>query len=185
MEYYISTYGYLAIFFGVFLEGEAIVITAGFLAYQGILGLHWVIVSALFGSICTYQSFFYLGRSKGHKFLDRRPHWKPRVSKIQELLQKHYLLIIFGYRMFFGFRSITPFALGMTSISQGRFFIVDLLPATIWAVTFSVLGYFFGRALETIISDLEKYQYWVALAFFAGILLVVSLYFLYQRRNRV
>ena len=183
IEYYISTYGYLAVFFGVFLEGEAIVITAGFLAHQGLLELHWVIISALLGSICTYQSFFYLGRSKGSKFLDGRPHWKPRVSKIQALLQKHYLGLIFGYRLFFGFRSITPFALGMTSISQTRFFAIDFLPATIWAVTFSGVGFFFGRAIETIISDLEKYQLWIASAFFVGILLIVSLYFVYQRKN--
>jgi membrane protein DedA with SNARE-associated domain len=184
LEYYISTYGYLAVFLGVFVEGEAIVVTAGFLAFQGLLDLHWVILSALAGSICTYQGFFYLGRSQGTRFLDRRPHWKPRVSKIQSLLQKHYLLIIFGYRMFFGFRSITPFALGMTNIKQSRFFVIDLLPAITWSVTFSILGYFFGQALQALISDLEKYKFWIASAFFTGIFLIVSLYVLYQKRVR-
>jgi len=184
LEHYISTYGYLAVFLGVFVEGEAIVLTAGFLAYQGILQLHWVILSALVGSICVYQGFFYLGRSHGNRFLDSRPHWKPRIAKIQVLLQRHYLWIIFGYRLFFGFRSITPFALGMTAISQKRFLAIDLLPATVWSVTFSVLGYLFGHVLEAMISNLEKYQYWIALGFFAGILLLVALYFLYQRRHR-
>ena len=184
IEYYISTFGYLAIFFGVFLEGEAVVIAAGFLAHQGLLELNWVIVSALLGSISVYQFFFYLGRSRGSRFLDSRPHWKPRVSKVQALLQKHYLLLIFSYRFFFGFRSITPFALGMTKISQGRFFAIDLLPATVWSVTFPVLGYFFGQALETIIRDLEKNRLWIALAFFVGILLIVTIYFIFQRRKR-
>lgn len=183
-EYYISTYGYMAIFFGVFVEGEAIVVAAGFLAHQGLLELQWVIVSALLGSICTYQSFFYLGRSKGNRFLDGRPHWKPRIARVQLLLQKHYILIIFGYRLAFGFRTITPFALGMTKISQGRFFVIDFLPALVWAVCFPVLGYFFGQALDVIISDLEKYQLWIALVFVSAILLVVSFYFLYQKRIR-
>jgi membrane protein DedA with SNARE-associated domain len=86
--------------------------------------------------------------------------------------------------MAFGLRAVTPFALGMTKVSQGRFFVIDLMPATIWSVTFSVLGYFFGRALELIIADLEKYQYWIAFTVFAAILLAVSLYFLYRRINR-
>lgn len=184
IEYYITTYGYLAVFIGIFLEGEAIVISAGFLAHQGLLELHWVILSALLGSICTYQFFFYLGRSKGKQFLENRPHWKPRVSRVQELLQRHYLLIIFGYRMAFGLRAVTPFVLGMTNVSQARFFVIDLMPAIIWSVTFSTLGYFFGQALEIIIADLEKYQYWIAFTVFAAILLAVSLYFLYHRMKR-
>ena len=45
----IENYGYLAILIGTFLEGETIVILAGFAAQLGYLELPWVIVTAIAG----------------------------------------------------------------------------------------------------------------------------------------
>jgi membrane protein DedA with SNARE-associated domain len=184
IENFLATYGYLAIFVGVFIEGEAVVMTAGFLAYGGHLDLHWVIVSAFFGSVSVYQLFFFLGRSKGNAFLDARPRWRPRVSKIKDLLHRHHIWVILGYRVLFGFRVVTPFTLGMTQVTQRRFLLIDLLPAALWSITFSLLGYSFGQALETILTNIQKYELWIAFAFFVIILLIVAAYYVYQKLKR-
>jgi membrane protein DedA with SNARE-associated domain len=47
----IENYGYLAVFIAAFLEGETILVMAGFAAYQGYLDLEKVILIALFGGL--------------------------------------------------------------------------------------------------------------------------------------
>ncbi|MEJ2685914.1 MAG: DedA family protein [Gammaproteobacteria bacterium] len=161
IESIISTYGYVAILIGVFVEGELVVMTAGFLAHREILELHWVIGAALFGSLCTYQIFFLLGRTQGTRFVARRPHLQARLARIQGLLERHHTWVTMGYRALFGFRAMTPFALGMTDVSHRRFFALDLLPAIVWAVTFSYLGYALGEGFEVVLADIHKYQLWM------------------------
>ncbi len=184
VEQFISTFGYLAVFVGVFVEGEAIVITAGFLAARGLLDLHGVMAAAFLGSLCTYQLFFGLGRTQGMRFLARMPRWEPRIRIIQARLHRYHLWIVLGYRLFFGLRTVTPFVLGMSTLTQWRFLLLDLTPALIWAVTFSYLGFHFGTALERVFTDLDEYQLWLALAVVLIGLLVVLLYIRASQRQK-
>ena len=47
----IQSYGYWAILAGTFLEGETILVLAGFAAHLGYLQLPWVILAAFAGSL--------------------------------------------------------------------------------------------------------------------------------------
>ncbi|MDR9436238.1 MAG: DedA family protein [Thiohalophilus sp.] len=183
LESAIATYGYLAVMLGIFVEGEAIVLTAGFLAYQEILKLHWVMIASVFGSILTYQFFFLLGRLKGRQVLNHRPGWQSRVNRIRSLLERHDTLIILGYRGLFGLRAITPFALGMTSISYLRFTLLDLIPATIWGIGVSWVGYVLGKGADQLLVNLEDYQLWLAGAMVLVGMLVVGLYARHRMRS--
>jgi len=58
----IADYGYVALFAGTLLEGETVLILAGFAAHQGYLQLHWVIGIALLGGFLGDQFYFWLGR---------------------------------------------------------------------------------------------------------------------------
>jgi len=184
IDSYITTYGYLAVMVGVFLEGELVVMTAGFLAHRQLLELHWVIGAALLGSLLTYQFFFYLGKTRGTRFLQRRPHWQARVEGAQALLERHHLWVTLGYRALIGFRAMTPFALGMTNLSQRRFLALDFLPALAWSLTFPCLGYFLGREWKPLLDTIERYQGWAAAGFTAAALLVLGATLLLRRRNR-
>ncbi len=62
LESFIQTYGYLALLVGTFLEGETILVLAGFAAHLGYLNLPWVILVAFVGTLSGDQLFFYLGR---------------------------------------------------------------------------------------------------------------------------
>lgn len=173
LDTFLSTYGYAAVLLGVFVEGELVVMTAGFLAYRHILQLDWVIASALLGSVLTYQFYFLLGRTQGTRFLQRRPHWQARIASTQTLLERHATTVTLGYRALIGFRTVTPFALGMTDISHRRFLILDSIPAIAWAVTFPWLGYALGRQIEPVLARLGIVQIWLALGVGAGVALAV------------
>ncbi|GAW66758.1 hypothetical protein GPEL0_01r2252 [Geoanaerobacter pelophilus] len=52
---YLQVHGYWVLFLGTFLEGEAILIFAGFLAFGGYLNIYLVMLSALAGSFLGDQ----------------------------------------------------------------------------------------------------------------------------------
>ncbi len=158
LEYFIETYGYFAILLGTFLEGETILILGGFVAHQGYLALPWVILAAFLGTFGGDQLYFYLGRIYGPKILTRRPSWKARAEKAQRLLERFQTLLIFLFRFLYGLRSITPFVIGMSSVSKRRFFIINILGAFVWAAGVGSGGYLFGHALEILMGDLKRYE---------------------------
>jgi len=61
LEYLISHYGYVALVIGTFLEGESVLIVAGFAVHLGYLKLQWVILAAFAGSVAGDQLYFFLG----------------------------------------------------------------------------------------------------------------------------
>lgn len=170
MDQYITTYGYLAVLLGVFIEGEIVVAAAGFFAWRGLLDLHAVMVAATIASVFTYQVYFWLGRHHGRRYLERHPDWQPRVARIQQLLHRHHLWVILGYRLLFGLRGVTPFALGLSGVSQLRFFLIDLFPAVTWGVGVTLAGYVFGPAALSLFERLGRVQGVVVVVVLAALL---------------
>ena len=158
LESIIETYGYLALFAGTFLEGEVILILAGFAAHQGFLQLPWVIFTALAGSMAGDQLYFFIGRSRGTAFLEKRPHWHSRAIRVRELLTRYQILLTLGFRFAYGFRTVTPFVLGMSDIPTPRFVLLNAVAALIWAATVGTGGYLFGAALETFIGMIKHIE---------------------------
>lgn len=154
----IENYGYLAVLVGTFLEGETILILAGFAAHRGYIHLDWVITAAFAGSLGGDQLFFFLGRRHSETFLKRRPLWESRVDKVQRLLDRFRTPLILAFRFLYGFRTVTPFVIGMSSIRFARFLFLNAVGALVWAVAFGMSGYLFGNALDLLIGNIKRYE---------------------------
>ncbi|MEK6799775.1 MAG: DedA family protein [Planctomycetota bacterium] len=161
LESLITTYGYWALLIGAFLEGETIVVLAGFAAYRGYLELPWVIVCAFTGTVISDQLFFLLGHAKGQPFVAKRPTWQQRAQRVRVLLDRYQVYVVLGFRFFYGLRNITPFVIGASGFSRRRFLVLNVLGAAIWAVTVSSGGYVFGKTLERFLDDVTSYERWI------------------------
>ena len=170
----IKNYGYLAVLIGTFLEGETILILGGFAAHMGFLELPWVIASAFAGSFSGDQLYFYIGRHYGPKIISKRLSWQEGAEKVYKHLHRHKNLLILSFRFFYGLRNVTPFAVGSAHISRSRFFILNLIGAIIWAVSFAYAGYLFGEAFRLFLDDFKRYELYVLL----GLVLVAVLIWL-------
>lgn len=169
LESLVSTYGYLALLVGTFLEGETILVIAGFLAHRGYLELPWVIAIGFLGTFSGDQLYFWLGRTKGANFLMRRPSYRVRVEKAQNLLEKYQKIIILGFRFLYGLRAVTPFAIGLSKSDAKEFIVLNATGAIVWAMIVGSGGYLFGNALEIIIGDIKHYELEILAAMiFAG-----------------
>jgi len=168
IEALLQTYGYYALFIGTFLEGETILVLAGFLAHQGYLELRWVILLAFLGSLSGDTLVFHIGRWKGRGFLARRPHWDKRAARVQRALDKYQTYVVLSFRFFYGLRNITPFVIGSTGFSPRRFFLLNATGAAIWAVVVGSAGYVFGEAIRLFLADVKKYERLLLLAVALG-----------------
>jgi len=163
METYIEHYGYLAVLIGTFLEGETILVLAGFAAHRAYLSLPLVICAAFAGTLFGDQLFYYIGRKHSQKVLSWRPSWKPRVEKTQKMIERHQILIILGFRFLYGLRTVTPFTLGIAGVPRKIFIPLNILGALIWSVIIGCAGYLFGQTLESIFGRMKHLELWIML----------------------
>ncbi len=185
IESAVTQFGYPAIFIGTFLEGETILIVGGFVAYQGYLNIYFVILFALLGSLFGDQLYFFLGRYKGREIIKRFRSWEGRIARFQSLFDRYGTFIILGFRFMYGLRTISPFAIGLSNISTKKFAILNLISASAWALLIGASGYFFGRAMETVIKDIKRYELVIiAGLFFAAVILFIVKQVRRRKRDR-
>jgi membrane protein DedA with SNARE-associated domain len=180
LESLITAYGYPALLVGVSLEGETIVIIAGFLAHQGYLRLPMVTLIAFVGAFAADQFFFQVGRRKGVSFLAKRPKWDPRIDRVRRFLVGYQVIAILGYRFMYGLRTITPIVIGASGFDTRRFMLLNLCSTALWAAAVSTGGYFFGQMVEVVLKDVRRYE----LAAIIVIAAVACAVWLFRHRRR-
>ena len=176
---YLELHGYWVLFIGTFLEGEAILIMAGFLAFQGYLNVGGVILTAFAGSFLGDQFYFYLGRVQGKSLLRRFHFIARRFRDSLRLIGKYGAFVAFISRFTYGFRIILPIILGITNLSPRTFFLINLCSAFVWATLFSLAGYLFGKSASLFLEDVGKYEHYLLLAL-AGLIVTVWCFHLYH-----
>jgi len=177
LQQLIEHYGYLAVFIGALVEGETILVIAGFLAHEGYLNLAAVMAIAACGGFLGDQFFFALGRYRGREILSRFPSIQARAARVEALVLRFQNWLIVFIRFMYGLRVAGPILLGMTGVSHMRFAWVNLLGAMIWAVSIGGAGYLFGQAVSMFLHDAQRYQ---ALAL-ATIVLFALAVWIYRR----
>ncbi len=183
IEYVILNYGYVALVIGTFLEGESILIVAGFAVHLGYLKLPWVILCAFAGTVASDQLYFFLGRVKGEAFLQRRPRWKIKVKRVWKLLDQYRTLLVIGFRFVYGLRTVTPFAIGLSNIRTSRFIVLNMMGGIAWSVVVALVGYFFGAAARAVEIDVKKYAHWIIAGMLLTAAVVWIIYFFHKRKK--
>jgi membrane protein DedA with SNARE-associated domain len=176
---YLEAHGYWVLFLGTFLEGEAILIMAGFLAFQGYLHLGGVVVTAFAGSFLGDQFFFYTGRLQGKALLRRFHFIARRFREALRLIEKYGAFVAFISRFTYGLRIVLPIILGITSLPSRTFLAINLGSALVWAVIFSLAGYLFGKSASLFLEDVGKYEHYLLIAL-AGIIMTFWLLHIYH-----
>jgi membrane protein DedA with SNARE-associated domain/uncharacterized integral membrane protein len=184
-------WSYLVIFIAAFLEsaafmgfivpGETIVILSGFLASQGYLRLGNCIPIIAVGAVLGDTAGYFLGRIIGRGYFERHNRLlllkEKHIRKAEEYFRKHGGKTVFIGR-FIGFlRAMGPFAAGMSRMRYRSFFIYDVAGGTLWAATFTLLGYFFGESWQLI----EKWSGRVGLFFAFVVLVIAGFGYLYKK----
>jgi membrane protein DedA with SNARE-associated domain len=177
LEAIIAAFGYPVLFAGVFLEGETVLILAGFMAHRGYLSLTPVLITAFLGAFLYTQLFFILGRRGEAKFIEHNSGRKMMADRIRSIMSGHETLVMLGYRFVYGTRTIAPFLFGLSAPSPQRFTYLNLIGTGLWTLIYGILGYLFGHIIEIMIKDIENHELWII----AGLIIVSTSIFLFHK----
>jgi membrane protein DedA with SNARE-associated domain len=174
---FVASYGYLAVFFGTLIEGETILIAAGFAASQGLLDWPLVVLVAAIGATMGDQTAFLLGRWKGNALLARFPALADQKQRINDLIERFDIMLILIVRFLYGLRIAGPLIIGTSRVPLLRFAVLNVTGAILWAVAVSGVGYLFGLAIGSLFADLKKFEEIILIA----ILMLGTLFWLGRR----
>ncbi|HUJ24796.1 MAG TPA: DedA family protein [Myxococcales bacterium] len=177
----IETYGYYAVFAGALLEGETLLIMAGFSVHLGYLALLPALACAALGGLAGDQFWFFLGRRHRAFALRRFPGLRLHQERVTRLLARYDALLIPPMRFLYGLRIAGPVLIGMSKIAAWRFFALDLLGAIVWAALVIGAGYAFGRGLESALGRLHHHE---RLLVFAAIAAAGAAYWIFRWASR-
>ena len=182
IDHLVAQYGgyfYLIAFAWTFLEGETIILFAGFAAAQGLLNPVLLLAAAWLGSFSGDQTYFWIGRHFGLGILNRFPRWRYGVETALRWLERYNTGFILSFRFIYGVRNFSSFAMGMSAIHWKRFLSLNCLAAGLWATSFVAVGYFLGHAFRAVLGDIVRsfslVMLGVLIAFAFGIWLVLRL----------
>ena len=171
IEAFLARYGLAAIFVGAGVEGEAVVVTGGLLAHQGIVPLWGAIVAAVAGSFVADQIFFQIGRRYRDHPRVRRIMARPAFAKALSAFERHPAWFTLIFRFLYGVRTISPIAVGTTNVAMRTFLPLNLLAAAMWGTLFTTLGYVFGDGIEALMGRLKPSPQ--TLGIIAGVVVLV------------
>lgn len=175
----IAQYGYFAVFLGALLEGETVLLLAGYASHRGYLDLFAVVAVAWAGGTLGDQFYFWLGRRHGAALMRRFPSLALRTERALRLIEGHPVKIIFAMRFLWGFRIALPIALGMSAVRWRLYVPLNMAAAAIWATVVGLLGYAFGAVLSKFIGQIQHYEHWL----FLGVVVAALLLHLVLRRS--
>ena len=190
----LGNWGYLVLFLAAFLEsaafmgflvpGETVVILSGFLAFQGYLKLGDCMVIIALGAVLGDTVGYGIGKTVGRGYFERHKRLlflkESHIQKTDQYFRKHGGKTVFLGRFVGLLRAMVPFTAGISKMPYGKFFTYNIAGGICWAVTFTLLGYFFGQSWQLI----EKWSGRAGLFVFFIILVVAGFTYLYRKSIR-
>lgn len=170
-ESLLQDFGYVAVFLGTFLEGEAILVAAGFFASRGYLDPVAVGVVAFAGAYLGHLFWFWLGRVHGVRLLDRFPRMKRHFGKGVRVFERYGVTAIILTQWLYGLRITCAVIIGMSRIALLKFLLYQAVSCALWVVVITAAGFYFGRAIESVlgrVEHIEKYGLIIIVAIAIG-----------------
>jgi membrane-associated protein len=166
-----------AIFLGLVLPGELVVILGGALASRGRVPLAGVVAAGILGPILGDSIGYFLGRRYGRRYF--RGRRKARWSRARLWLRRRGASAVFIGRFTAFLRSIVPAAAGAARVPLTQFVPWCVAAGVIWGGASALLGYFLAKNFETLESFASRFS----LAILTVVVVGLGVYLLRNRRK--
>ena len=144
---FLSRWGYFAILFAAFWEGEAVLITAGTLCGAGLLDWRLTILAAAIGGSAGDQIYFYAAHERAARTIKkskRLSKWYPKVSKF---VLGHSTVAVLLSRFAAGLRITIPLVCASAGMPAKKYSILNLVSGFAWASFWVAVTYQVGARL--------------------------------------
>ena len=131
-----------------FLPGDSLLLVAGALAALGGMDLFLLMGTLIAAAVSGNQVNYHIGRFIGPKVFhweDSRFFNKAALQKTHAFYEKHGGKAVVISRFLPLFRTFVPFVAGVGTMGYGTFTAFNVAGATLWVVSLSLVGYWFGN----------------------------------------
>ena len=180
----IARYGLPALALGAGFEGETAVVIGGIMAHKGLVSLPGAMAATSLGSLVADQLFFLIGRRLSDWTWVRRLKARPLYGRAMAMLERYPIGFIFAFRFIYGFRTISPFAIGTSSVSARLFMVVNALAAVVWGCTFTLVGYLFGREAELLLDRFQPSTQTLVIGGAVLVMLALAVHLIRRARSK-
>jgi membrane protein DedA with SNARE-associated domain len=181
---FIATYGLLVVLVGAIVEGETVVVMAGFLCHQGVMEPGSVFLAAFLGAWIGDQGLFVLGRRFADAPFVQGQIKRPLFAKVLARIEENPTEFILAFRFFYGFRVVSPIAVGISSIATLRYVVLNTLSAMIWAALMTAIGYALSAIFHVTAGSLPGIEHKIVAALAAAIIVFIAIALLTRRLRR-
>ncbi len=146
------------LFFGFFLPGDSLLVTAGVFAGAGRVGLAWLLFPACLCAIAGDQLGYFIGRKAGQNLYrreDSRFFKKRHLQRAHEFYEKHGPKAIIIARFVPIIRTFCPPVAGASRMRYSRYLIFDIFGGFLWVCSMVLAGYTLGRKIPNIQSRIH------------------------------
>lgn len=158
--------GYLGIFgivyaetgllVGMFLPGDSLLFTAGFLSSQGFLNIAVLCAITGIGAVLGDNTGYWLGRRFGPTVFSRKDSLlfdSSYLGKAQHFYATYGSKTLVLARFIPVIRTIAPTMAGVGRMRYAKFLLFSIVAATVWGIGLPLAGYYIG----SIIPGVDKY----------------------------
>ena len=131
-----------------FLPGDSLLFVAGALAALGGMDIFLLMGTLIAAAVSGNQVNYHIGRFIGPKVFhweDSRFFNKAALQKTHAFYEKHGGKAVVISRFLPLFRTFVPFVAGVGTMGYGTFTAFNVAGATLWVVSLSLVGYWFGN----------------------------------------
>lgn len=153
------------LFFGFFLPGDSLLLTAGLFAYKGLLDIRILLPVLFVAAVLGDNVGYWFGRKAGPPLFRREKSlfFRPKNLLAAKLFyERHGGKTIILARFMPFIRTFAPIVAGAVNMNYRRFMIFNLVGALIWAVGLTLAGWGLGHLIPP--EVLDKYFTLIILA---------------------
>ena len=168
----LNRYAYAFVFLGLTLENTALIgfifpgvmilLLTGFMIGNGELDLFLATISAVGGVLAGDNISFFAGRwLRRLNFVKR---FQERNSKLIRRIEERSFFSLFFFQFPAYLRVVLPAFLGSIMFPIRKWILIDLVGTILFTASILSIGYFAGRATESI-TRISEYTEWILLGF--------------------
>ena len=141
------------LFFGFFLPGDSLLVTAGILAANGQLSILQLLTFPTIAAIVGDQTGYFIGRKAGAALSIRYSRFAKKIERAHQFYEKYGAKTIVLARFVPVVRTFVPAVAGAARMNYRTFVTYNVLGGILWVFSTSLLGYTVG----SLIPDVDRY----------------------------
>jgi membrane-associated protein len=146
------------LFFGFFLPGDSLLVTAGVFAFSGRISLPWLLGLASLCAMAGDQVGYWIGHKAGKTLYKREDSFlfkKRHLARAHDFYEKYGGKTIVLARFVPVVRTFAPAVAGAAAMNYRRFVAYNCFGGLLWVMSMVLTGYFLGSAIPDVESHIH------------------------------